>query len=111
MEEVARAPVDGGTRQSASGCQPGAGSAASGKVKLHETQNRYAICMILPDRVMVVDKPPTHEDGTKESFQQEKQQLVPQGGQLEETTAERSARERALERDHAKAKLKWETLA
>ena len=33
------------------------------------------------------------------------------GAQLEETAAERSARERALERDYAKAKLKWETLA
>ena len=60
---------------------------------------------------MLIDKPPTQDSGSKESFEQDKQQLVPQGGQLEETAVERSARERALERDHAKARLKWETLA
>ena len=111
LEEVARAPAGGGTRQSASVVQAGAGSAASSKKDVRETQNQYAVCVILPDRVLVVDKPPTHAGGTKDSFQQDKQELVPQGGQPEETAAERSARERALERDYVKAKLKWESLA
>ena len=111
LEEVASAPAGGGTRQSASVVQAGAGSAASSKKNVRETQNQYAVCVILPDRVLVVDKPPTHDGGTKDSFQQDKQELVPQGGQPEETATERSARERALERDYAKAKLKWESLA
>ena len=111
LEEVARAPAGGGTRQSASVVLSGAGSAASSKKDVRKTQSQYAVCVILPDRVLVVDKPQTHDGGAKDSFQQDKQELVPQGRQPEETAAERSARERALERDYVKAKLKWESLA
>ena len=60
---------------------------------------------------MLVDRPPTQDSGSKESFEQDKQQLVPQGSQLQETEAERTAREKAFDRDYAQAKVKWEALA
>ena len=46
-----------------------------------------------------------------DSFEQDKQQLVPQGAQLQETGAERAARERTFERDYAQARVKWGALA
>ena len=104
LEEVARAPAKAGLRRPASGSRTGAGSATS-------KGDQYPVCVILAERILVMDKPPTHDGGTKESFEQDKQKFVPQGAQTEETEAERSARERALERDYAKAKVKWESLA
>ena len=94
LEGVARAPAEAGPRPPASGSRTGAGSATS-------KGDQYPVCVILAERILVMDKPPTHDGGTKESFEQDKQKLVPQGAQTEETEAERSARERALERDYA----------
>ena len=58
-----------------------------------------------------MDKPPTHDSGAKESFEQDPQQLIPQGAQLKETEHERARREQELERASAKAKVHWDQCA
>ena len=105
LEKVAcQAPVTG-ARQTAPGVAPGAGSATVVR------QCSYPVHIIASGRVMLIDKPPTQDSGSKDSFEQDKQQLVPQGAQLQETEAERAARERAFERDYAQARVKWGALA
>ena len=105
LEKVASAPREPGARWPALGAAPRAGRATEA------VSRTYAVCVIEPERVLLIDKPPTQDSGSKESFEQDKQRLVPQGGQLLETEAERAKRERALERDYAQAKVKWSNLA